>query len=81
MGILTLGYENENKLKLLLVVMQERDDKPQHPDQVARIAAERPEKGDYLITTLILGHILRGLGMGSGGYCSLIRRAGLCGQV
>lgn len=65
MGIFTPGYEHENTLKPPLTVMLEKDDKPQHPDEVARIAVERLEKGDYLITTMFLGHLLRGVGMGA----------------
>lgn len=65
MGILTPGYENENKLKPPLTMMLEKDDKPQHPDEVARIAVERLERGDYLITTMFLGHLMRGVGMGA----------------
>lgn len=65
MGILTPGYENENKLKPPLTLMLEKGDKPQHPDEVARIAVERLERGDYLITTMFLGHLLRGMGMGA----------------
>lgn len=45
--------------------MLEKDDKPQHPDEVARIAVERLEKGDYLITTTFLGHLLRAMGIGA----------------
>jgi 3-dehydrosphinganine reductase len=65
MGILTPGYENENKLKPPLTLMLEKGDKPQHPDEVARIAVQRLERGDYLITTMFLGHLLRGMGMGA----------------
>ena len=45
--------------------MLEQDDKLQHPDEVARIAVERLEKDDYLITTMFLGHLLRGMRMGA----------------
>jgi 3-dehydrosphinganine reductase len=65
MGILTPGYAYENTLKSGLTVMLEKDDKPQHPDKVARIAVEGLERGDYLITTMFLGHVLRGVGMGA----------------
>lgn len=65
MGILTPGYENENKLKPPLTLMLEKDDKPQRPDEVAKIAVERLEKGNYLITTMFLGHLLKGVGMGA----------------
>jgi 3-dehydrosphinganine reductase len=65
MGILTPGYENENKLKPALTMMLEKDDKPQTPDEVARIAVERLERGEQHITTMFLGHLLRGVGMGA----------------
>ena len=65
MGILTPGYENENKLKPALTIMLEKDDKPQTPDEVARIAVERLERGEQHITTMFLGHLLRGVGMGA----------------
>ena len=65
MGILSPGYDNENKLKPALTMMLEKDDKPQHPDEVARIAIERLERGEQHITTMLLGHLLKGAGMGS----------------
>lgn len=65
MGILTPGYDNENKLKPALTVMLEKDDKPQTPDEVARTAVERLERGEQHITTMFLGHLLRGVGMGA----------------
>ena len=65
MGILTPGYENENKIKPALTIMLEKDDKPQTPDEVARIAVERLERGEQHITTMFLGHLLRGVGMGA----------------
>ena len=65
MGILTPGYENENKLKPHLTMQLEKDDVPQPPDVVARIAIERLERGEQSITTMFLGHVLRGVGMGA----------------
>ena len=60
MGILSPGFDNENKIKPALTKMLEKDDKPQHPDEVARIAIERLEKGEQHITTMLLGHLLKG---------------------
>jgi 3-dehydrosphinganine reductase len=67
MGILTPGFENENKLKPALTLMLEKDDKPQTPDEVARVAVERIEGGEQHITTMFLGHVLKGVGMGASG--------------
>lgn len=65
MGVLTPGFENENKTKPALTLMLEKDDKPQTPDDVARIAVERLEQGEQHITTMFLGHLLKGVGMGA----------------
>lgn len=63
MGILTPGFENENKTKPALTVQLEKDDKPQTPDEVARITIARLEAGDGMITTMLVGHLMRGWGM------------------
>ena len=63
MGILTPGFETENKTKPALTVQLEKDDKPQTPDEVARIAIARLEAGDSMITTMLVGHLMRGWGM------------------
>ena len=63
MGILSPGFENENKLKPALTMMLEKDDKPQTPDEVARIAIDRLERGEQHITTMFLGHLMKGAGM------------------
>ncbi|KAG9792263.1 3-ketodihydrosphingosine reductase tsc10 [Exophiala dermatitidis] len=65
MGIISPGLENENKIKPELTLMLEKDDKPQHPDEVARILLRRLKAGDYMITTMALGHLMRGCGMGA----------------
>jgi 3-dehydrosphinganine reductase len=64
MGILTPGFDNENKTKPALTVLLEKDDKPQTPDEVARITIARLEAGDGLITTMLVGHLMRGMGIG-----------------
>ncbi|EXJ86902.1 hypothetical protein A1O3_03856 [Capronia epimyces CBS 606.96] len=65
MGIVSPGLENENKMKPELTLMLEKDDKPQQPDEVARILLDRLKAGDYMITTMFLGHLMRGCGMGA----------------
>ena len=65
MGILTPGFENENKIKPSLTQQLEKDDKPQTSDDVAEISIKRLEAGDYLISTMLQGHILKGVGYGA----------------
>jgi 3-dehydrosphinganine reductase len=64
MGILTPGYEIENKSKPELTVMLEKDDKPQQPEELAKIVLNRLAAGDFMISTMFLGHLMRGCGMG-----------------
>jgi len=64
-GIVSPGLENENRLKPELTRMLEKDDVPQDPDEVARIAIDRLEKGDAMITTILIGHLMRGMAMAS----------------
>ena len=65
MGILTPGYENETLLKPNLTKQFEKGDKPQTPEEVARICVEGLERGQTNITTAFTGHVMRGLGMAS----------------
>ncbi|KEF51695.1 uncharacterized protein A1O9_12330 [Exophiala aquamarina CBS 119918] len=74
MGIVTPGLENENRLKPQLTVKLEEDDKPQTPDDVAKITLKRLEAGDYMVTTTFLGHLMKGAGMGGsarGGFLDI----------
>ena len=64
MGIISPGFDNENKLKPELTRKLEEDDTPQQPDEVAKITLKRLEAGDYIITTSFVGHLMRGAGMG-----------------
>ncbi|KIW37683.1 uncharacterized protein PV06_10318 [Exophiala oligosperma] len=64
-GIISPGFENENKIKPELTVMLEKDDKPQLPDEIAKIVLNRLDAGDFMISTLLLGHLMRGIGMAS----------------
>ncbi|KKA16417.1 3-dehydrosphinganine reductase [Rasamsonia emersonii CBS 393.64] len=64
MGILSPGYENEQKLKPALTQLLEEADKPQTPEEVARISIKALERGDYLITTMLVGHLMKGTALG-----------------
>lgn len=64
MGITSPGFVNENLLKPKLTLELEKDDKPQTPDEVALATLRGLERGDFMITTMFLGHLLRGVGMG-----------------
>ncbi|KIW63517.1 hypothetical protein PV04_08514 [Phialophora macrospora] len=62
-GIISPGLENENKIKPSLTLQLEKDDKPQQPEEIAKIALSRLGAGDFMISTLFLGHLMRGAGM------------------
>ena len=64
MGILTPGFENEERLKPELTSQLEEDDKPQTADDVADAAIKGLERGQYMISTMLLGHLMKGAGMG-----------------
>lgn len=59
MGISSPGFENEQKLKPKLTQLLEESDKPQTPEEVAQVSIKALERGDYLITTMLIGHIIR----------------------
>jgi 3-dehydrosphinganine reductase len=63
MGISTPGFETEEKLKPQLTKKLEEDDVPQQPDEVAKAAVKALEAGKHEITTMALGHLMRGCGM------------------
>ncbi|RMZ85514.1 hypothetical protein DV737_g701, partial [Chaetothyriales sp. CBS 132003] len=64
MGIQGAGLDHENSLKPELTVLLEKDDVPQPADEVARRAIASLEKGEYMITTMFLGHLMKGSAMG-----------------
>lgn len=64
MGILSPGFGNEEKIKPELTKQLEEADKPQTPDEVACIAIKALERGDYLITTMFVGNIMKGTALG-----------------
>lgn len=64
MGILTPGFDNEQKIKPDLTKKLEEADQPQSPVEVARVAISALERGEYLITTMFVGHIMKGTALG-----------------
>ena len=72
MGILSPGFENEERIKPGLTKKLEEADKPQTPDEVARISIKALERGDYLITTMFLGHFMKGSALGPSPRNSII---------
>ena len=64
MGIMSPGYDNEEKMKPALVKKLEESDKPQNPDEVAARAIKGLEADHYLITTMLLGTLMKGTSLG-----------------
>jgi 3-dehydrosphinganine reductase len=58
--IFTPGYTQENISKPPITKKLEEDDGGQNPDEVAAISVRALEKGEYLITTTLLGSAMRG---------------------
>jgi 3-dehydrosphinganine reductase len=65
MGISSPGFENEEKIKPQLTKSMEEADKPQTPEEVASISIKALERGDYLITTMLIGHLMKGTSLGA----------------
>ena len=63
-GIETPGLLQENETKHPVTKILEEDDKPYPPDSIARSAIRGLERGDYMITTQFLGHLMRASMMG-----------------
>lgn len=64
MGIISPGLESENRIKPELTLMLEKDDQPQQPEEITKILLNRLGKGDFMITTMFLGHLMKGCGFG-----------------
>lgn len=64
MGIRSPGYDNEQKTKPALTQKLEEDDKPQEPDELARLIVRELEAGRYMVTCSLIGHIMKGWAMG-----------------
>ncbi|KAL4809530.1 3-ketodihydrosphingosine reductase tsc10 [Aspergillus unguis] len=64
MGILSPGFDNEQQIKPALTKQLEAADKPQTPNEVSRTAIEALERGEYLITTMFIGDLMKGAALG-----------------
>ncbi|KAJ5166789.1 uncharacterized protein N7482_005570 [Penicillium canariense] len=73
MGILSPGFDNEQKIKPELTKMLEESDKPQTPEEVAQITLSALERGEYLITTMFVGHIMKGSALGPSPRNAIVR--------
>ncbi|PWY83060.1 3-ketosphinganine reductase [Aspergillus sclerotioniger CBS 115572] len=73
MGILSPGFDNEQKLKPDLTKKLEAADKPQTPREVASIAIRALERGEYMITTMFVGDVMKGSALGGSQRNSFIR--------
>ncbi|KAJ6145416.1 hypothetical protein N7470_009311 [Penicillium chermesinum] len=60
------------KIKPELTKMLEESDKPQTPEEVAQIAISALERGEYLITTMLIGNIMKGTALGPSPRNSII---------
>lgn len=63
-GIRSPGFENEEKMKPTLTKKLEESDKPQDPDAVAAEAVKGLEAGEYMITTMFLGSLMKWTSLG-----------------
>ncbi|RAK72923.1 3-dehydrosphinganine reductase [Aspergillus fijiensis CBS 313.89] len=73
MGILSPGFDNEQKLKPALTKQLEEADKPQSPQEVASIAISALERDEYLITTMFVGDLMKGSALGPSPRNSIIK--------
>ncbi|KAJ5516844.1 hypothetical protein N7527_008404 [Penicillium freii] len=73
MGILSPGFDNEQRTKPELTKKLEESDKPQTPSEVAKISISALERGDYLITTNVVGSIMKGTALGPSPKNSIVR--------
>ncbi|KAK2750530.1 3-dehydrosphinganine reductase [Onygenales sp. PD_40] len=65
MGILSPGFAEEQKVKPALTKLLEEADKPQTPDEVAAISIKGLEKGEYMVTTMMVGTLMKASAMGA----------------
>ncbi|PGH01374.1 hypothetical protein GX51_05306 [Blastomyces parvus] len=64
MGILSPGFAQEQKLKPAVTKHIEEADKPQTPDEVAAISIRGLERGQYMVTTMLVGTMMKASAMG-----------------
>nr|KMM68001.1 3-ketodihydrosphingosine reductase tsc10 [Coccidioides posadasii RMSCC 3488] len=71
MGILSPGFTYEQQVKPELTKLLEEADKPQTPEEVARVAIKGLERGEYMITTMLTATLMKASAMGASprNYC------------
>lgn len=67
MGISSPGYENEQRVKPELTKQLEEADHPQTPAEVARASIKGLERGEFMITTMLIGAVMKASAMGTSG--------------
>lgn len=72
MGILSPGFDNEQQIKPDLTKLLEKADKPQTPDEVAKRSIRGLEKGEYMITTMLVATLMKANSMGASPRNSVI---------
>ena len=65
MGILSPGFDNEQQIKPDLTKFLEEADKPQAPEEVAQISIKGLEKGEYMITTMLIASLMKANALGA----------------
>lgn len=65
MGILSPGFSNEQQTKPDLTKLLEEADKPQTPEEVAQISIKGLEKGEYMITTMLVAALMKANALGA----------------
>ena len=65
MGILSPGFDNEQQIKPDLTKLLEEADKPQTPGEVAQISIKGLEKGEYMITTMLVASLMKANALGA----------------
>ncbi|KKZ68572.1 hypothetical protein EMCG_01021 [[Emmonsia] crescens] len=73
MGILSPAFAQEQKLKPALTKHLEEADRPQTPDEVAAVSIRGLEKGQYMVTTMMVGTIMKASAMGGSYRNSIVR--------
>ena len=63
LGILSPGFENEQKTKPALTQKLEEDDTPQKAEELAATIISELEAGRYIITASLIGQIMKGWAM------------------
>jgi 3-dehydrosphinganine reductase len=72
MGILSPGFDHEQQIKPELTKLLEEADKPQTPEDVAKISIQGLERGEYMITTMLIASLMKATAMGASPRNSII---------